>query len=117
SCRISASGFAPSRSIILDHQAPTEVQLTLHGRSTGRLLLMAVDVQRSELLYKVVLSIKAEEVVTYNLHRLRDLRRETPRTIEDLIRIMRAVEHLYLQQANVRLVRVHSRPEPLFVRK
>jgi len=100
---------APANQVVLNHQAETERQLTLHGRSVGRTQLIAVDL-RGKILDRLTVSVKSERLVTYNVHCLQDLRRKTTRTLNDLNIIMLTVEKVYLRQANIRLQKVHERP-------
>jgi hypothetical protein len=107
-CEFSIDDSPPFRALVVNHPNGKVCKLTLHGRSAGRTKLLAIDNGTKELLDPLIVSVKTQRLITYNLHRLQDLRRSTKRTFEDLHGIMQRVEDTYLKQANIRLQRVHE---------
>lgn len=83
------------------------------GKKAGSTLIIAFDEQFKELA-RLIVSVKAEKTVTYNLLRLRDVFREPARDEKSLARIMTNVEKIYLNQTNTRLIR--QRSQELFVK-
>jgi len=101
---ISIDGSPPAKSQILKSAAGSEQTFTIHGRSEGRTVIFALD-ENGIIRDRLIMSVKNERPLTYNLHRLGDSLRETRRTMDQLRSIMRTVERVYLLQANVRLTR------------
>ncbi len=64
---------------------------------------------------RLVVSIKAERPLRYNLHRLQDIVRVSSRSFADLQTMMISVEKYFLSQANIRLSR--HRTQTLFIKK
>jgi hypothetical protein len=106
-CEFALDGSPPSNMAVLDHSTLTQHRITLHGRNSGRTALLAVgDGGKYPPLDMMVVSVKDERPITYNVHVLEDTKRKTRRTLEELNGIMQTVEKLYLKQANVRLHKV-----------
>lgn len=102
--QVSIDGAPAAKFQTFNSPAETVRTFTIHGRGEGRTTIFALDETRT-ILDRMMVSVKKERVLTYNLHRLGDSLRETPRTMQTLRSILADVEKTYLQQANVRLVR------------
>jgi hypothetical protein len=101
---ISIDGSSPAKFQVLNGAAQSERTFTIHARGEGRTTIFALDENRT-ILDRMIVSVKTERPLTYNLHRLGDSLRDTRRTTEELRSIMGTVEKTYLLQANVRLTR------------
>ena len=110
-CQFTLGSLAPTHMAVLNHEAITEYRLTLHPQGIGRTALVAVaDPLKYPPLDILVISVKKEATVTYNLHLLTDLRHPNgnKRTFDELNNMMQTVEKVYLKQANVRLHKVQG---------
>lgn len=98
-------GAMPAPKLAYDSQVVQEHSFIVNSISgAGRTQIISAKADGT-VLDRLVVSIKAERPVTYNIHRLQDIVRLTPRGFAELQTILGKVERYYLNQANLRLIR------------
>ena len=113
---LSIDGALPAKFQTLQSSGPPDRTFTIHGRGEGRTTIFALDENRT-ILDRMIVSIKNERPLTYNMHLLGDSLRNTTKTMNGFRSIMTTVEKVYLLQANVRLVRRSERDEFFRIKK
>lgn len=106
---------AANNLMTFDSQPFTAFAFKLQARSVGRTMILAEDA-RGRHLARLIVSVKAEQTKTYNPLILQDIRRRSKRQFEDVARIMREVEKVYLKQANIRL-KTKRLPNVIFLKQ
>lgn len=96
--------------LVFDDARPTVRDIRITAASVGRTQVVALDVSNNlRELAQIVISVKAESSFTYNLLRLRDLRRPPVRNQADLEIIASLVERVFFKQTNTRMARKDSK--------
>ena len=111
------SGFNPTsanRVVLTPLGAPFPFIVRVQGTRVGRTQVVISDTSGKQL-DAVEISVKSETRQTYRLWALKDLKRRTARTNEQMASIMTTVASVYKAQANVTLQQTGD-PEDLLVR-
>ena len=112
---IGTAGAPTGSRLTFDSKAGPEFSFTIRSiAGAGRTQIVAARSDGS-VVDRLVVSVKTERSVTYNIHRLQDIVRLTSRGFTELQTIMGKVEKYYLEQANIRLTR--QRTQTLFIKQ
>jgi hypothetical protein len=102
---IGKPGAALGPQISYDSLALQEFSFAIKSVSgAGRTQIIAAKADGA-VIDRLIVSVKTERPLTYNIHRLQDIARVTKRGFAELQAIMDKVENYYLNQANLRLIR------------
>jgi len=111
------TGFVPTannRVVLTPPGAPFPFIVRVGGRRVGRTQIVVSDMSGAQL-GVVDISVKSEIRQTYRLWALKDTKRRTTRTNQQMVSIMNAVAAIYKAQANVTLQQVGG-PEELLIK-
>lgn len=101
--------------ILFDSNSLQEFSFSIKSiAGAGRTQIVAARTSDGRVLDRLIVSVKSERLLTYNVHRLQDIARVTRRSFGELQTIMSKVEKYYLNQANIKLIR--KRTQTLFIR-
>jgi hypothetical protein len=112
--KIGKPGAALGPDVSFDSLALQEFPFIISSVSgAGRTQIIAAKADGT-VLDRLIVSVKAERLLTYNIHRLQDIARLTSRGFPELQTFLGKVEKYYLNQANLRLIR--KRTQTLLIR-
>jgi hypothetical protein len=112
-----ASGFNPTpenRVVLTPPGAPFPFIVRVHGRRVGRTQVVVSDTSGKQL-DAVEISVKSEVRHTYRLWGLKDAKRRTARSNDQMVSVMNTVATVYKAQANVKLEQIGN-PEELMLK-
>lgn len=102
--------FAIDLPLVFNDARPVERDIRIFGRNVGTTQIVAVDLDNNfAMLAFIAITVKSEATFTYNLLRLRDLRRPPVRTQAEIEIVAALVERLYLNQTNTKMIRLDSK--------
>jgi hypothetical protein len=112
-----ATGFNPTpenRVVLTPLAAPFPFVVRVLGKRVGRTQIVISDTSGTQL-DAVEVSVKSEVRQTYRLWALKDLKRRTVRSNDQMVSVMRTVAAVYKEQANVKLEQIGG-PEELMIK-